>query len=88
MAVAHGFQPDLVDFDSWYASLSNLKLVRDLQWVWLTQLKANGLVAPAHSSNQPIRDVLIPRQGVIVHLKGYGLISVFKIAVPNGRIEF
>ena len=36
----------------------------------------------------PLRDVLIPRQGLIVHLKGYGLIKVFKIAAPNGSIEY
>lgn len=87
-AATRGFRPDLVGFDSWYASLSNLKLVRDLQWLWLTQLKANRLVDPAHTGNQPIRDILIPRHGAIVHLKGYGLIKVFKIAAPNGSIEF
>jgi len=87
-AAARGFQPDLVGFDSWYASLHNLKLIRELQWVWLTQLKANRLVDPAHTGNQPIRDVLIPRHGLTVHLKGYGLIKVFKIAAPNGSIEF
>lgn len=29
-AAARGFQPDLVGFDSWCASLQNLKLVRQL----------------------------------------------------------
>ncbi|HSD84746.1 MAG TPA: IS701 family transposase, partial [Anaerolineae bacterium] len=42
----------------------------------------------AYTGHQPIRDVLIPRQGVIVQLKGYGLIKVFKIAATNGSIEF
>jgi len=87
-AATRGFQPDLVGFDSWYASLHNLKVVRDLHWTWLTQLKANRLVDPARTGNQPVRDILIPRQGLTVHLKGYGFIKVFKIAAPNGRSEF
>jgi hypothetical protein len=36
-----GFEPKIVAFDSWYASLLNLKLVRDYDWHWLTQLKSN-----------------------------------------------
>ncbi len=52
------------------------------------QLKAKRLVVPAHTGNQPIREVLIPRQGLSVHLKGDGLIKIFKIAAPNGRLEF
>lgn len=88
MARARGFQPELVGFDSWYASLKNLKLVRSFDWHWLTQLKANRLVDPNHTGNRPICEVLIPRHGLIVHLKGYGLIKVFKIAAPDGRIEY
>ena len=32
--------------------------------------------------------VLIPSHGLIVHLKGYGLIKVFKVAAPDGSIEY
>jgi putative transposase len=87
-AAERGFQPRLVGFDSWYASLNNLKLVRTFEWHWLTQLKANRLVDPEGTGNRPIREVLIPRHGLIVHLKGYGLIKVFKVAAPDGSIEY
>jgi len=87
-AAERGFQPRLVGFDSWYASLKNLKLVRAFEWQWLTQLKANRLVDPEGTGNRPIREVLIPSHGLIVHLKGYGLIKVFKIAAPDGSIEY
>ena len=36
-----GFNPALVCFDSWYASIDNLKLVRSLGWHFLTRLKSN-----------------------------------------------
>lgn len=39
-AEARGFQPECVLFDSWYASVDNLRLIRDRGWRWLTQLKA------------------------------------------------
>jgi hypothetical protein len=87
-AAERGFQPHLVGFDSWYASLKNLKLVRTFEWHWSTQLKANRLVDPEGTSNRPIREVLIPSHGLIVHLKGYGLIKVFKVAAPDGSIEY
>jgi putative transposase len=87
-AAGRGFQPHLVGFDSWYASLKNLKLVRTFQWHWLTQLKANRLVDLADTGNRPIREVWIPSHGLIVHLKGYGLIKVFKVAAPDGSIEY
>jgi len=83
-----GFRPNLVCFDSWYASLENLKLLRSFSWHWLTQLKANRLVDPNRTGNRPISEVLIPHHGLIVHLKGYGLIKVFKIAAPDGSIEY
>jgi putative transposase len=87
-AAERGFQPRLVGFDSWYASLKNLKLVRAFEWHWLTQLKANRLVDLEGTGNRSIREVLIPSHGLIVHLKGYGLIKVFKVAAPDGGIEY
>src|SRR5210317_2065564 len=40
-AAEHGFEPELVAFDSWYSGLPNLKQLRNLKWHWLTQLKSN-----------------------------------------------
>jgi putative transposase len=84
----HGFEPELVAFDSWYSGLDNLKYVRDLGWLWLTQLKANRLVSIDRTGNRPIADIFIPLQGCIVHLKGYGWIKVFKVAGTNDSIEY
>ncbi len=90
VASAHerGFRPELVAFDSWYASLDNLKAIRGHGWLWLTQLKSNRLVSVDGSGNRPLAETLIGRTGSVVHLKGYGWVQVFKIAVPHGGIEF
>lgn len=83
-----GFEPEIVAFDSWYASLDNLKLVRACDWHWLTQLKGNRLVSLDHTGNRPISDILIPVQGCLVHLKGYGWVKVFKTVGTNGGVEY
>jgi hypothetical protein len=83
-----GFEPELVVFDSWYSGLNNLKLLRGLEWDWLTQLKSNRLVSTDRTGNRPIRDILIPPQGRVVHLKGYGWVKVFKTVGTNGDFEY
>lgn len=87
-AYERGFMPRLVGFDSWYASLSNLKMLRACDWRWLTQLKANRLVDPDGAGNRPLSQIVIGMTGQVVHLKGYGFIKVFKIAAPDGSIEY
>lgn len=87
-AQARGFMPELVGFDSWYASLDNLKAIRACGWTWLTQLKANRLVDPHGSGNRTLAETVLGRTGSVVHLKGYGWIQVFKLAVPHGGNEY
>jgi hypothetical protein len=82
------FEPDIVAFDSWYSSLPNLKLLRDYEWDWLTQLKGNRQVSVDHSGNRAISELIIPVNGLIVHLKGYGWIKVFRTVGTNGDAEY
>ena len=88
IAQTRGFEPEWVTFDSWYAGLPNLKQVRACGWHWLTRLKANRLVDSDGAGNHPISQIAIPLEGLSVHLKGYGWIRVFKIATPDGDIEY
>jgi putative transposase len=89
LATAHarGFQPRIVAFDSWYASLENLKAVRSYGWHWLTQLKSNRQVDLDRTGNRAVRDVAIAAQGTVVHLKGYGMVKVFRIVTADGDTE-
>lgn len=87
-AKRRGFRPKLVAFDSWFASLKNLKLLRQFRWHWLTQLKNNRLVDPDGTGNRPISEVYIPFPGRKVHLKGYGWIKVFKTVGIDGNVEY
>jgi hypothetical protein len=83
-----GFQPRLVLFDSWYASLDNLKIVRKYDWKWLTQIKGNRRVNPDRQGLTRVENVPIPSEGKIVHLEGYGLVKVFLIVAQDGDKEY
>jgi putative transposase len=83
-----GFKPKFVCFDSWYASLDNLKKIKNLGWKWFTQLKSNRQVDPDHTGNRPLSEVELTAQGRMVHLKGYGMIKVFKLVSQNGGIDY
>src|SRR3954462_6149618 len=68
MAKGRGFQPECVCFDGWYASLGNLKQVRDFGWRWLTRLKGNRSVTPADGRRRTLDEVAVPAEGLALHL--------------------
>ena len=78
-AKERGFTPEYVSFDGWYSGLANLKHLRDLDWRWLTRLKSNRQVDPDRTGNVDIENIEIGDEGRIVHLKGYGMVKVFRI---------
>ena len=82
-AKVRGFAPTYVLFDSWYSSLANLKFIRTLGWQWCARLKANRQVDPDRTGNRPLAHCAISAQGTVVHLKGYGMIKVFRIVSPH-----
>lgn len=86
-AKARGFAPQHVLFDSWYGSLDNLKLVRNLGWHFLTRLKSNRQVNPDRSGLVAVSTLNVPECGQVVHLKGFGLIRLFQTAAPDGDVE-
>jgi putative transposase len=86
-AQQRGLHPTSVLFDSWYASLPNLKQVRACGWRWLTRLHKNRLVNPDGQHLRPLSSCAIPAQGARVWLKGYGFIRVFRLAAPDGGTD-
>jgi len=86
-AYTRGFEPECVLFDSWYASLENLKAVRSYGWAWLTRLKRDRQVNPDGTGNRPLEACTIAESGSRVHLRGYGFICVFWIVPTNGNTE-
>ena len=88
VAKERGMQPECVLFDGWYSSLENLKLLKELQWRWLTRLKANRRVNPDRTGLRALSTVDIAATGTVVHLERYGLIKVFRIEAKDGTTEY
>ena len=86
-AAERGCAPEVTVFDNWYSGLDNLKKVRALEWTFLTRLKKNRKVNPDDSFNRRIENVPIPEDGRVVHLKGFGLVKVFRTVSTNGDAE-
>lgn len=88
MAKERGFHPKMVCFDSWYASIENLKAVRAHGWHFLTRLKSNRLVNPDNEGNVAVSTLSPPAAGQVVHLKEFGFVRLFRTAAPNGDAEY
>ncbi len=87
-AAARGFTPECVLFDRWYASVDNLRLIRDLGWRWLTRLKANRRVSIDYAPKRALATWAITESGTAVHLEAYGLIRVFRVVATDGDTEY
>jgi hypothetical protein len=88
LAAARGFQPSIVAFDSWYSSLDNLKLIRDFAWQWLTRVKSNRQVSVQAGASCAVEALDIPPSGLQVHLRGYGMVKVFRTVDPHGNADY
>jgi putative transposase len=87
-AKERGFAPEYVLMDSWYAALENLKLIASFGWLFLTRLRSHRLVNPDGKGNVPIRQVEIPSEGRVVHLRGLGFVKVFRTVSKDGDEEY
>ena len=88
-AHGRGFNPELVCFDSWYASIENLKLVRSLGWHFLTRLKANRQIRVNQGKLQAVSEAgLCGGDGTRCWLKGFGQIKVFRERAIDGTSEY
>ena len=88
MAKGRGFSPKYVLFDGWYASLENLKQVRGFGWHWLTRLRGDRVVSGDDRRARALDDVAVSAWGTGLHLRGYGLVKVFRIDAPDGDTEY
>jgi hypothetical protein len=89
-ACNRGFKPKYVLFDSWYSSFENLKLLRSFGYNFFCGLKENRLVNPTQGREGEVNlcTVEVSDFGLVVYLKGFGLIKVFRKVSKNGDISF
>jgi putative transposase len=83
-----GFAPECVLFDGWYASVDNLRLIRDCGRRWLTRLKANRRVSIDYGPKRALESWPIAETGTAVHLEAYGPIRVFRVVATDGDTQY
>ena len=88
LARHRGLNPYYVLFDSWYASVNNLKLLDKQEFKWITQLPKNRIVSTTPKQYYSLENLTIQDKGLIVHLKGYGFIKVFKRVSDERGVEY
>jgi putative transposase len=86
-AKGRGLSPKYVLFDTWYASLENLKQVRGFGWHWLTRLRGDRVVSPDDRRQRRLDEAAVSASGTVLHLRGYGMVKVFRIVTPDGDTE-
>ena len=84
LSVKRGIKIECVVADSWYSSLKNLKVIRDMNLKWVMGLRKNRRV----NKKQRLEDIKIEENGTRVHLQGYGWITVFRIDGKNGITKY
>jgi SRSO17 transposase len=87
-------QANTILFDTWYASVDNLKLVHRLGMIFVTTLKSNRMVALSKEEGYIHLDQLAwsaqqLERGQTVKLKEVPFkVQLFKLVAPNGDIEW
>ena len=77
LAKERGINPEAVVMDTWYSSLENLKHIRNLGWIWVTNLRKNRKV----NRKVSLESLEIPDEWLKIHLRGYGWVMIFKFVV-------
>jgi len=81
-------------FDTWYASVDNLKLIHRAGWTFFTTLKSNRLVSVDRDRGyEHLSGLMFDEQtlvkGLIVKLKEVPFkVKLFKLVAPNGDIDW
>jgi len=89
-----GIQAQRVLFDSWYASVKNLKLVHRMGLIFVTTLKSNRLVSLSKAEGYVHLDEIEwtaerLEHGIPVKLQEVPfLVQLFKIVTPDGDIDW
>jgi len=83
-----GLRPAWVSADSWYASVENLKFLRDKEVGFLIGLEANGIVSTQPGSYEQVGQIeAFPEQGLFTHLKGFDFVKVFRTVDKEARVR-
>ena len=81
--LAWGLEPAFVTGDSGYSSQDNLKMIKNHHRGFLFALESNRLVSIEKGSWSSVRQLTIPEDGLLVYLRGFGTVKVFRTWLKN-----
>ena len=73
-----GLSPKTVTTDTWYSSQKNLKFFKDKELGFLTGIAKNRSCSVDGKNFTQVQNLEIPETGLIVHLKKFGEVKVFR----------
>ena len=78
-----GLQPFIVTTDAWYASRKNLKFFKEEGLGFLVGIAKNRLCSINGRDYTQVQNLEIPDDGLVVHLRNFGKVKVFKKSFKN-----
>jgi len=81
--LAWGLKPARVTGDSWYSCAKNLKAIKNDGLGFMFAIKSNRTVSIEKGNWQQVQTLEIPENGLIVWLKGYGNVKLFRTQLKD-----
>ncbi len=81
--IAWGLKPKIVTGDTWYSSQENLKFLRNQKLGFLMGIAKNRKVSVQPGVYNQVQEFKIPDHGLVVHLKNFGKVKVFRKRFKN-----
>jgi hypothetical protein len=78
-----GLFPLMITGDSWYGKKETLKFFKDKEQNFLFAIKSNRQVSEKNKKFVSVKDLEIPEEGLVVYLKEFGTVKVFKKMFKN-----
>jgi len=82
--ITWGLKPKMVTGDSWYSSVANLKFLRNQKLGFLFGVEKNRTVSNEPGKYNQVSSLVIPDEGLITHLKEFGLIKLLRKDFKKG----
>ena len=86
--IAWGLAPNAATGDSWYSSANNLKAVKKHGLGMLFAVETNRLVSVVKGKWVQVQTLDIPENGLLVWLKDYGFVKVFRTLLKDQKRHY
>ena len=83
-----GLKPQTVTTDAWYSTKKNLKFFKEKELRFLTGIAKNRSCSIDGKNFTQIQNLEIPEDGLIVYLKSFGQVKVFRKSFKNETYRY